>query len=234
MEEIKERIEHDLEYYHSGIKQLYMRSYQMYLFSLLAIMMVTIVGIGLADMIIKVLLVIVFLLELAAVFYILRYIRGEAFDRYFQKIKEQLPKKFQKMQTIETQEDDKAYYFLDDQELFVKLNKKNTRNFPSQISQYTLLVGFAPELNKDMLEQPLEFFYYDITQIKHSENYKKEILKNTNFLAKRKKRRVQSAIVTAIFLLLLGIVLFSGVKTFFKEKNSEYNQYQVEHDFWDN
>lgn len=231
MEEIKESIEHDLEYYQSGIRQLYMRSYQVYLFSLLAFMMVTIVGIGLAGIIIKVLLGVAFLLELAGVFYLLRYIRGEAFDVYFQKIKSELPEGFQKMQSIETQEDDKAYYFLDDQELFVKLNKKNTRNFPSKIRQYTLLVGFTPELSKDMLEQPLEFFYYDITQIKHSENYKKEILKNTNFLAKRRKRRIQSAILTAVFLLLLGVVLFSGIKAFFKENSNEYNHYQEEYNY---
>lgn len=211
MEEIKENIAHDLAYYQSGIRQLYMRSYQTYLFALLAVMMLTVVGIGVSAVVIRGILILLFLLEIAGVIYLLRYLQVDRFEDYFQQVKNQLPKEFQKVQTIEIQEDDQAYYFLDNQDLFVKLNKKNTRNFPSKIRQYTLLVGFAPEVSKDMFEQPLHFYYYDITQIKHSANYKKELLKNSNFIAKRRKRRIQSMIVTIIFLFLIGVVFYSSL-----------------------
>lgn len=208
MEEIKENIEHDLEYYQSGIRQLYMKQYQKYLMSLLAIMLVTAIGIGLSESIVRSVLVLLFLIEIALVVYILRYLRAEVFERYFQQIKRELPAEFQKMESIEVQEDDQAYYFLDDQELFVKLKKKNSRNFPSKIRQYTLLVGFTNELDEKTLEQPLQFFYYDITQIKYAASYKQELLKNANFIAKRRKRRLKSAAITIFLLILFGFAFF--------------------------
>ncbi|OTN89921.1 hypothetical protein A5819_002419 [Enterococcus sp. 7E2_DIV0204] len=217
MKENKENIEHDLEYYQSGIRQLYLKTYQKYLLILLAVMLGTAIGIGATESIVRWLLIAVFLIEAGIVVYLFRYLRAETFEAYFQQIKEQLPNEFQKMTSIEIQEDDQAYYFSDDQALFVKLKKKNTRNFPSKIRQYTLLVGFTGEINKNGLEQPLQFFYYDITQIKHSANYKKEILKNTNFIAKRKKRRIKTTILTLILLVVLGTLVYFGAKTYLQD-----------------
>ncbi|OJG92572.1 hypothetical protein RV15_GL002997 [Enterococcus silesiacus] len=205
MNEIKKNVEHDLEYYQSGIRQLYMKHYQKYLFFLLAVMLVTAVGVGLSEALIRWLLVTLFLIEAGVVVYLFRYIRAEVFDAYFQRIKTQLPDEFQKMESIEIQEDDQSYYFLGDQELFVKLKKKNSRNFPSKIRQYTLLVGYTDGLDETMLEQPLQFFYYDITQIKHSDSYKQERLKNANFIAKQRKRRLKSAALTIFLLILFGL-----------------------------
>ncbi|MBO0446713.1 hypothetical protein IGJ55_002218 [Enterococcus sp. AZ170] len=213
MKETKENIEHDLEYYQSGIKQLYMKNYQKYFFILLAVMLVTSTGLVLSESIVRWLLVVLFFIEAGLAFYLLRFLRTDTFETYFQQIKAQLPTEFHKIEAIEIQEDDQAYYFLNGQESFVKLKKKNARNFPSKIRQYTLLVGFTDELEFDekMLEQPLHFFYYDITQIKHSDNYKKEMLKNTNFIMKRNKRRIKSAITMFIVLAIIGIlVYFSG------------------------
>ncbi|MET3562258.1 putative transcriptional regulator [Enterococcus rotai] len=158
MKENKENIEHDLEYYQSGIRQLYLKTYQKYLLILLAVMLGTAIGIGATESIVRWLLIAVFLIEAGIVVYLFRYLRAETFEAYFQQIKEQLPNEFHKMASIEIQEDDQAYYFSDDQALFVKLKKKNTRNFPSKIRQYTLLVGFTDEINKNGLEQPLQFF----------------------------------------------------------------------------
>ncbi|MEI5989148.1 hypothetical protein A5881_000636 [Enterococcus termitis] len=205
MNEIKENIEHDLEYYQSGIRQLYMKHYQRYLMSLLAVMLVTAVGIGLTESIIRGLLVVLFLLESGLVIYLLRYLRAEFFETYFQQIKGTLSDEFQKMESIEIQEDDQSYYLVDNQEFFVKLKKKNSRNFPSKIRQYTLLVGFTNELDKKIVEQPLQFFYYDITQIKHSDNYKQNLLKNANFIAKRRKQRLKSVGITIFLLILFGL-----------------------------
>lgn len=213
MKDIKENIEHDLAYYQSGIKQLYMKNYQKYFFVLLAAMLGTSIGLGLSESIVRWLLVGLFLIEAGLGFYILRFLRAEAFEAYFQQIKVQLPVEFHKMEAVEIQEDDQAYYFLNEQESLVKLKKKNARNFPSKIRQYTLLVGFTEELELDekILEQPLHFFYYDITQIKHSENYKKEMIKNTDFIAKRNKRRIKSAIMMFIVIAIIGVlVYFSG------------------------
>ncbi|MBO0474750.1 hypothetical protein IGL98_001276 [Enterococcus sp. DIV0840] len=208
MNEIKDKVEHDLEYYQSGIRQLYMKHYQRYLLFLLAIMLVTAIGVGLSGSFIRVLLVLLFLGEVGLVIYVLRYLRVEVFADYFQRIKTQLPDEFQKMDSIEIQEDDQSYYFLGDQELFVKLKKKNSRNFPSKIRQYTLLVGETDGLDENILEQPLQFFYYDITQIKHSASYKQERLKNANFIAKQRKRRLKSAALTIFLLILFGLAFF--------------------------
>lgn len=205
MKETKENIEHDLEYYQSGIRQLYMKHYQRYLMSLLAVMLVTAVGIGLTESIIRGLLVVLFLLEGGLVVYLLRYLRAESFETYFQQIKRTLSDEFQKMDSIEIQEDDQSYYLVDNQEFFVKLKKKNSRNFPSKIRQYTLLVGFTNELDKKIVEQPLQFFYYDITQIKHSDSYKQNLLKNANFIAKRRKQRLKSAGILIFLLILFGL-----------------------------
>lgn len=213
MKDIKENIEHDLAYYQSGIKQLYMKNYQKYFFVLFAVMLGTSIGLGLSESIVRWLLVGLFLIEAGLGFYILRFLRAEAFEAYFQQIKVQLPAEFHKMEAVEIQEDDQAYYFLNEQESLVKLKKKNARNFPSKIRQYTLLVGFTEELELDekILEQPLHFFYYDITQIKHSENYKKEMIKNTDFIAKRNKRRIKSALMMFIVIAIIGVlVYFSG------------------------
>lgn len=233
MKEIKENIEHDLEYYQSGIKQLYTKHYQKYLFFLLATMLITVVGIGLSESIVRWLLVALFLSESGLVVYLLRYLRAEAFETYFQRIKAQLPSDFQKMEKLEIQEDDQSYYFLGEQELFVKLKKRNTRNFPSKIRQYTLLVGFTDEIDRTMLEEPLQFFYYDITQIKHSANYKKEILKNTNFIAKRKKRRIRSAILTIFLLLIVGTFVYFGAKKYLDDDGRTLYEKQVEKDYHD-
>ncbi|MBO0467027.1 hypothetical protein JZO73_05705 [Enterococcus plantarum] len=205
MKEIKENVAHDLQYYQSGIRQLYMKHYQKYLLFLLAIMLVTAIGIGASEFFIRWFLVFLFLLELGAVVYLLRYLRAEVFDAYFQRIEKQLPEEFKQMESIEIQEDDQSYYFLGDQELYVKLKKKNSRNFPSKIRQYTLLVGFTDELDENILEQPLYFFYYDITQIKHSDSYKQARLKNANFIAKQRKRRLKSAAITIFLLILFGL-----------------------------
>lgn len=205
MKELKESIEHDLEYYQSGIRQLYMKHYQKYLLILFAVMLVTAVGIGLSESFVRWLLVVVFLIEVGSVFYLLRFLRAEAFEMYFERIKAQLPDDFHKMESIEIQEDDQSYYFVDNQELFVKLRKKNTRNFPSKIRQYTLLVGFTNELDETIVEQPLQFFYYDITQIKHSDSYKQERLKNANFIVKQRKRRLKSVALTIFLLILFGL-----------------------------
>ncbi|WP_430601939.1 hypothetical protein IGJ02_002101 [Enterococcus sp. DIV0724b] len=233
MKEIQENVEHDLEYYQSGIRQLYMKHYQKYLFIILAILLVTVVGIGLSESLVKWLLIVLFLIEAGLVVYLLRYLKAEAFENYFQRIKAQLPGDFHKMESIEIQEDDQAYYFLDDQALYVKLKKKNTRNFPSKIRQYTLLVGFTDELDEQMLESPLQFFYYDITQIKHSANYKKEMLKNTNFIAKRKKRRIKSAIFTILILALVGTFVYFGAKKYLNDTGRLLFEKQVEQEYQD-
>lgn len=205
MEEIKENVEHDLAYYESGIRQLYMKHYQKYLLFLLVIMLFTVFGIGLSELFTRWLFVLLFLAEIGLVVYVLRFIRTEVFDAYFQRIKGQLPDEMLKMQLIEVQEDNHSYYFLDNQALYVKLKKKNSRNFPSKIRQYTLLVGYKDGLDEKILEQPLQFFYYDITQIKHSANYKQERLKNADFIAKQRKRRLTSAAVTIFLLILFGL-----------------------------
>lgn len=233
MKEIQENVEHDLEYYQSGIRQLYMKHYQKYLFIILAILLVTVVGIGLSESLVRWLLIVLFLIEVGLVVYLLRYLKAEAFENYFQRIKAQLPGDFHKMESIEIQEDDQAYYFLDDQALYVKLKKKNTRNFPSKIRQYTLLVGFTDELDEQMLESPLQFFYYDITQIKHSANYKKEMLKNTNFIAKRKKRRIKSAIFTILILALVGTFVYFGAKKYLNDTGRLLFEKQVEQEYQD-
>lgn len=231
MKEIKENIEHDLEYYQSGIRQLYMRHYQKYIVVLLAIMLITVVGIGLSESFFRWILVLLFFAEAVLVVYLLRYLRAEVFEAYFQRIKGQLPDEFQKMESIEIQEDDQSYYFSDEQELFVKLRKRNTRNFPSKIRQYTLLVGFTDELDKSIVEQPLQFFYYDITQIKHSENYKKEMLKNTNFIAKRNKRRVKSVVLTILLFAIIGSFLYFSAKDYFNDNQTRFeNEYHDEID----
>lgn len=234
MKENKENIEHDLEYYQSGIRQLYLKTYQKYLLILLAVMLGTAIGIGATESIVRWLLIAVFLIEAGIVVYLFRYLRAETFEAYFQQIKEQLPNEFHKMASIEIQEDDQAYYFSDDQALFVKLKKKNTRNFPSKIRQYTLLVGFTDEINKNGLEQPLQFFYYDITQIKHSANYKKEILKNTNFIAKRKRRRIKTTVLTLILLAVLGTLVYFGAKTYLQDDGRTLYEKRVEGEYEDN
>ncbi|EOL43575.1 hypothetical protein [Enterococcus caccae] len=228
MKENQENIEHDLEYYQSGVKQLYLKTYQKYLMFLLVIMLGTAIGIGAVSSFIRWLLVLAIFIEAGIVIYLFRYLRTETFEVYFQQIKEQLPNEFQKMSLIEIQEDEQAYYFSDNQELFVKLKKKNSRNFPSKIRQYTLLVGFTDEIDKNKLEQPLQFFYYDITQIKHSANYKKEILKNTNFVAKRKKRRINTAILTFILLVLVGVFVYFGAKTYLEGDSRTLYEKNVE------
>jgi hypothetical protein len=91
-----------------------------------------------------------------------------------------------------------------------------------------LLVGYSNEFGKEQLEQPLQFFYYDITQMKHADSYKKEMLKNANFAAKRTKRKIQSALITIIIVALLGTVVYSYAKSYFEEKQQP--QYEYEYD----
>ncbi|EOH98896.1 hypothetical protein UAY_02165 [Enterococcus moraviensis ATCC BAA-383] len=233
MNETKENIKHDLDYYQPGIRQLYLKYYQKYLILLLAGMMLTVSGIGLSESFLRWLLVLLFLIEVGSVIYLLRYIRGEAFDVYFQQIKKQLPNEFQEIKSLDVQEDDQAYYFIGEQELFVKLKKKNTRNFPSKIRQYTLLVGSSDDVNKKMLEEPLQFFYYDITQIKYSSNYKKELLKNTDFIAKRNKRRLKSVLILILFLTVVGAVIYLGAKKYLNNETKAIFEGQVENEYKD-
>ncbi|MFK4567441.1 hypothetical protein [Enterococcus sp. UD-01] len=228
MEEVKEKIEADLTYYQSGIRQLYLKSYQRYALAMLVLMLLTGLGIGASALLLRVLLIVLFLLEAGVLLYIVRFMRAEAFEKYYQTIVEELPKTFQKMQDIEPQEDQQAYYFIETAESLVKIRKKNARNFPSKISQYTLLVGYSNEFGKEQLEQPLQFFYYDITQMKHADSYKKEMLKNANFAAKRTKRKLQSALITIIIVALLGTVVYSYAKSYFEEKQQP--QYEYEYD----
>ncbi|MTD41645.1 hypothetical protein GIX45_24070 [Erwinia sp. CPCC 100877] len=228
MEEVKEKITADLTYYQSGIHQLYLRSYQRYALAMLALMLLTGLSIGAATLLLRMILIILFLLEVGALFYIVRFMRGEAFEAYYQKVIQALPEKFQRMQKIEPQEDQQAYYFIEAEELFIKIGKKNARNFPSKIRQYTLLVGFSNDFGKEQLEQPLQFFYYDITQLKHADSYKKEMLKSTNFAAKRTKRKIQSALITLMIIALLGTVVYSYAKSYFEEKQQPQYEYEYE------
>jgi flagellar basal body-associated protein FliL len=231
MEEIKEKIEQDLTYYQSGIRQLYMKSYQRYILLILALMVLTGIAIGAADILLRMILVVLFLFEAGGLVYVLRLTRKESFETYFQQVLQKLPQQFDKMKNIEPQEDPQAYYFVEGQELFVKLAKKNTRNFPSKIRQYTLLVGFTNDFGMEQLAQPLQFFYYDITRIKHADGYKKERLKNTDFTAKRNKRRIKSGIITLIVLALLGTVLYSYTKSYFEEEDQYYYDYDIEDEY---
>ncbi|MBO0438854.1 hypothetical protein [Candidatus Enterococcus ikei] len=221
MEETNKNIEHDLVYYKSGIRQLYVKSYQMYIMGLIALMLLTVTGIGVSTSLIRMLLVLVFIVEIAGLLYLLRFLQEATFEAYFQTILAKLPEAFPAMEEGNPQEDDQAYYFLDAQGEMVKLNKRNIRNFPSTMRQFTLLVGFNFETDRVRFEQPLHFYYYDITRITHSENYKKDLLKSTNFIAKRRKRRIKSLIITLIIFALLGTVLYIAGKSFLDEQRSK-------------
>lgn len=165
MEANQEKVRQDLTYYQMGIKQLYIRNYQVYLFSLLAIMLLTAVGAGVFSIFLRVLLLLLLLAEFILAIYISRYLKAEAFDNYFKEICMQLPQQFAEMRQILVEEDTQNYYFSYHGEESIKINKKNARNFPSRINDFTLLVGFTPGLSRVSIETPLYFYYYDITQI---------------------------------------------------------------------
>ncbi|MFD2305201.1 hypothetical protein [Enterococcus termitis] len=220
MENLNEKINHDLDYYKSGIKQLYQRSYQMYMFGVIAVLLLTVTGIGVSTAMIRGLLLLVFIGEVAVLVYLLRFLKEDAFEAYFKEVPEKLTAAFPAMQESAPQEDNQAYYFLDSQGELIKLNKKNIRNFPSKISQFTLLVGFNYDTDKVRFEQPLHFYYYDITSITHSDSYKKEVLKHTNFMAKRRKRRIRTLIFTLLGIALAGTVVYFGVKSYLTDTNA--------------
>ncbi|OJG74201.1 hypothetical protein RV12_GL002839 [Enterococcus quebecensis] len=184
---------------------------------LIAMMLLTVTGINVSVSVFRGLLLLIFVAEIGGLIYLLRFLRETSFEAYYQTIPDKLIQAFPTMEEQQIQEDNQAYYFLDSQGELVKLNKKNIRNFPSKIRQYTLLVGFNFETDKVRFEQPLHFYYYDITQITHSENYKKEVLKNTNFIAKRKKRRIKTIILSLIGLALVGTILYFSWQTYVKE-----------------
>lgn len=207
--ETKQLILNDLEYYQSGIKQLYKKYYQKYFIVLIIIMLATVMAIVSFTSLGKLLSGLLFLVDLAGIVYILRLMNTETFHHFFNQTKDKLPIAFSDMEKMTIQEDDETYYFTIN-DSFVKLNKKNTRNFPSKIPQYTLLVGFSTEIDKEALEKPLYFFYYDITRISYSENYKKELVKNTNFLAKRTKRRIKSFLYSLVLLIILLLLFYFG------------------------
>ncbi|MFD1899291.1 hypothetical protein GQR36_02515 [Enterococcus termitis] len=73
MENLNEKINHDLDYYKSGIKQLYQRSYQMYMFGVIAVLLLTVTGIGVSTAMIRGLLLLVFIGEVAVLVYLLRF-----------------------------------------------------------------------------------------------------------------------------------------------------------------
>lgn len=200
--ETKQLILHDLDYYQSGIKQLYSKYYQKYMIFLIITMIITITALVSCTSLGRLLAGLLLLAEAAGVIYLLQLMNTDVFNDYFSQVRENLPETFSHMQKMTIQEDDQAYYFLMDDSI-VKLNKKNTRNFPSKMPQYTLLVGYASEVDKESLKKPLHFFYYDITRITYSENYKKELVKTTDFLAKRTKRRLKSL----FYFLIVGIIL---------------------------
>lgn len=233
MENIKEQIHRDLDYYKSGIRQLYQRSYQLYIFGLIAVMLLTVTGIGVSTAILRGILVLIFISEVVGLLYLLRFLKEASFESYFKEIPEKLIEAFPVMQESAPQEDNQAYYFLGSQGELIKLNKKNIRNFPSVIKQYTLLVGFNYETDKVRFEQPLHFYYYDITAITHSDSYKKEVLKNTNFLAKRRKRRIRTILLTLIGIVLASAVVYFGAKTYFNDNGSSIfeNRLRDEADF---
>lgn len=209
MEEMSEIVKHDLEYYQQGIRQLYIKKFQLYIMGLITITLLTVMGISASSSLIKGLFILVFSIEIVGLLYLFRFLREVSFDAYFQTIPNQLIQAFPEMEAGQMQEDNQAYYFLDSQGEWVKLKKKNSRNFPSMFRQYTLLVGFDFETNNVSFEQPLHYYYYDITRITHADNYKKERLKNTNFIAKRRKRRIKT-----IFLIVIGIALAATVVYF--------------------
>ncbi|MEI5995204.1 hypothetical protein [Candidatus Enterococcus mansonii] len=213
MEEANEKIKHDLDYYKSGIKQLYVRSYQLYMMGLIAIMLLTALGIGGVASFLRILLIVLFIIEIAGLIYLLRFLKEETFEEYFQTIYPKLAETFPAMIEGKPQEDNQAYYFLDSQSELIKLNKRNIRNFPSTMRQFTLLVGFNFEMD---FEQPLHFYYYDITNITHSESYKKELLKSTNFLIKRRNRRLKNMIVMLIGIVFVSIILYVYGTSFFQ------------------
>lgn len=207
--ETKQLILHDLEYYQSGIKQLYTKYYQKYFIILVVIMLATITAITSFTSFGRLLAGLLLLAEIAGLVYLLRLMNTETFHYFFDQTKEKLPITFSEMEKMTIQEDDQAYCFAINDSV-VKLNKKNTRNFPSKIPQYTLLVGFSNEIDKETLEKPLYFFYYDITRISYSENYKKELVKNTNFLAKRTKKRIKSFLYSLVILIILLLLFYFG------------------------
>lgn len=166
METHQEKVKQDLIRYQTGIKQLYTRHYQVYLFSLLAIMLLTVVGIGVFSIVLRILMIGLLLAESALAIYLFRYLKAESFETYFKKISTQLPPRFSEMQRLQVEEDAQSYFFSQPGMDSIKINKKNARNFPSQISEYTLLVGFTPNLSRVSIETPLYFYYYEVTQIK--------------------------------------------------------------------
>ena len=205
--ETKKLILHDLEYYQSGVKQLYIKYYQKYLIIIAITMLITVMAIASVTSLGKLLCGLLFLIEIAGFVYVLRLAKEDSFTDYYNIIKDELPNELAVMNKINIQEDDQAYYLLAD-DLFLKLKKKNTRNFPSKLPQYTLLIGYSEEINKENLKNPLSFFYYDITQITYSENYKKVLVNNTNFLANRTKKRIQSFLSFLLIVVLLIVLYF--------------------------
>ncbi|MHC5229960.1 hypothetical protein ACYSNW_16980 [Enterococcus sp. LJL99] len=207
--ETRQLILNDLAYYQSGIKQLYAKYYQKYFIVLVVIILATITAIASYTSFGRLLAGLLLLVEIASLVYLLRLMSAETFHHFFEQTTEKLPVAFSDMEKMTIQEDDQAYYFSVNDSL-VKLNKKNTRNFPSKIPQYTLLVGFSNDIDKETLKKPLYFFYYDITRISYSENYKKELVKNTNFLAKRTRRRVKSFLYSLVILIILFLLFYFG------------------------
>lgn len=207
--ETEQLIFQDLTYYQSGIQQLYAKFYQKYLIVLVMTMLLTITAMVSFTSFGKLLSGLLLLIEIAGFIYLVRLMKTETFNEYFGQIKEKLPEALNEMEKMIIQEDDQAYYFSTNDSI-IKLNKKNARNFPSKIPQYTLLVGYSSEIDKDALENPLYFFYYDITRITYSENYKRELVKNTNFLATRTRRRVKSFLYSLVILIILVVLFYFG------------------------
>lgn len=103
-------------------------------------------------------------------------------------------------------ESQKKYFIeLKQEDQTIDINKKDSRNLPSRKSGYTLLIG----ANANIFDQKNEFVtaYYDIGSLKHAEIYKEQILKSTDFIAKKRRRSLIRLFVIVIGLIIAGFLL---------------------------
>ncbi|MBP2098550.1 hypothetical protein [Enterococcus rivorum] len=103
-------------------------------------------------------------------------------------------------------ESQKKYFIeLKQEEQTIDIRKKDSRNLPSRKSGYTLLIGE----NANIFDQKNEFVtaYYDIGSLKHAEIYKEQILKSTDFIAKKRRRSLIRIVLVVIVLIIAGFLL---------------------------